>query len=173
MREKILVLGLVLALVAVMAMPLAVSAAGSDSGGTTVEGEMGDTYSIAIGTNPINLGTLSTTTAVQSSAFTITVTTNTTDTSVKIGVNGIDGKLSNGGTVLNEALQIKSTTLGQATYSNITSSKVDFVTSLNASSGSASADDVQIQQPAITNTNPAAGTYSETITFTATFAPSP
>ena len=95
MKNKILVLGLVLALVAVMVMPMAVSAANPTSGNTTVQGSIGVTYTINVPTTII-LGPFTTAQAYAATGKSITVSTND-PTQTTCGITVADSKTASKG----------------------------------------------------------------------------
>jgi hypothetical protein len=171
--RKILLLGVVLTLVVVLAVPMAASAA-TATDTCTVSGEVTATYTIEVVPDTVSLGQLSNSADATSASLTITVSTTDTGSGglhhVTVAVKGADGKLSAGGTILTPALQINSPTIGWSDQNIGTTDQAGSAEALDASSGSAQVTDVTIKQPAVTTPNPIpAGTYQETITFTATF----
>jgi hypothetical protein len=170
MKKKILGISMALVLIAVMALPMTVLAQSSDD--IEVTATASGSYSITInGASDVSVGTISKSAAAQSGVFTIAVTSADAEGGryAEISVTGVDGQLSGPATIAPN-LQIKSTVLGQGSYTNLSSSAVTFGTKLDCgATGSASATDVQIQQPVVTNTDLPPGSYGETLTFTATF----
>jgi hypothetical protein len=173
MGKRIFAIAIALAMLVVMAVPVGVSA---ETDTSNVTGSIGATYTIDAPTT-IALGTLSTSAPVSSASQSITATTNDTASGglhhVVIGVNGVDGKLALGGSgaALDPVLKIASTQIGW-TAQDLSASKVDgsVSTDLSATAGTKTFNDVVITQPQITTSSPASGSYSETITFTATFS---
>jgi hypothetical protein len=175
MKKRILGISMALVLISVMAIPMAVLADGPSSGNIDVTATASGSYSITIngGTN-VSVGALSKSGAAESTVFTVAVTTadSTGGRYAEISVAGTDGQLS-GPIVITPNLQIKSPSLGQTNYTDISGTPVNLPTKLDCSAtGSASATDVKIQQPTVTNANLPPGSYSESLTFTATFSAS-
>jgi VCBS repeat-containing protein len=157
----------VVSLLGVMVSPMQVLA-GTGTDSSNVSGTMETYYTLDVPAS-FSLGSISKTASATSSAQTITVTTNDASSpNVTIAVRGEDGQLENPSAKISPALQINSGGLGW-TNQAISSSNVSGSNSLTIVEGTASAT-FTLTQPIITNAGLIpAGTYSETLTFTATF----
>ena len=178
MKNKILVLGLVLALVAVMVMPMAVSAANPTSGNTTVQGSIGVTYTINVPTTII-LGPFTTAQAYAATGKSITVSTND-PTQTTCGITVADSKTASKGFLtlagaddaakeLTVALTVAGGDLGASYFPLSTDRTLKVSTTPIASANIA--DFAVSQTIASGDLTKAAGTYSLIMTFTATFSP--
>ena len=168
MKKRILILGMVLALVAAMAMPM-VALAGS-TGTTEVSGQIAWEYTI---TPPaaITLGTFNTAKDYEATGKSISVsTTDPTITMCGIKVKdtkGTDvGFLMNGAIKLTNPLQVMG---GALTYSPLTEERTLRIDSTPILDAGMSNFGVK-QTIASGDLTKAAGSYSLTLTFTATFS---
>lgn len=175
-KKKMLILAALVALAAALVVPMVVSGEYSDTGETTVSGNIGATYSV---TAPENFG-LGNFTAVQnytSGNKQITATTNDSDKST-VTITVSDSKTSTKGYLtlvgqddankqLTNPLDVKGGAV--INYTPLTSNQT-LASNVNLSSGSYSISDFSVQQTiSSADLLKTAGTYSITLTFTATF----
>ena len=146
-----------LALIAILAAPLAIFA--QDSADTTITGTVGAALTVTAPTT-INLPPLVPGTVVSSAPQSVTVTTNTagwTLTVVESGTNP-DGQMStSGGILLNNDMMVA---VGGGTPPSVQS-----VITLGGGSGSGTINSIVFSQQVAANAAP--GTYSIIVTFTA------
>jgi hypothetical protein len=169
-KKRILTLSIALTLLAVLVVPRAAFA--DVSGGTTVTGTVLAYYTL---TAPAGFSlTLNPAQATSSPGKTLSVATNDSGmTSVRINVKGTAGQTgmlkSSGGTSLSTALTLAGTGLTTQTLSD-TDLALIAAAVLGASGAEKvwSVSDLVITQPAFTAVP--AGSYTITITFTATFS---
>ena len=178
MSKKILALGLVLALAAVMVIPVAVSAA--TSGDTTVSGEVSAVLEVTA-PDAITLNSLigaSGDDTGSSSNGSVTCT-DANGYTLKINSNRADGKMASGGNELNGVLRVSTTltTSTGATVTNAALSDVTVTTTSNQTVGTTSAPGVSgsntfsVSVKQAKQSTAAAGTYSLTLTFTVSANP--
>jgi len=173
LKKKFLVMGIILAVVTAVAVPMAVMAANPGTGTSDVDGTLGTDYTITV-PGTITLPALSTTGDVESTpADTIIATTNDDlmdhVTISVVGTHSTEpGQLHDGATYLSPALKIKSAGDISAWMTAQDLSSAASSGSLALVTLSFTADDITIIQPQLTG-SPVAGTYTETIQFTATF----
>jgi hypothetical protein len=169
-KKRILTLSIALALLAVLVVPMA-TFADDASGGTTVTGNVLSYYTL---TAPPGFSlTLNPAQATSSQIKTLSVATNdNTMTSVGINVNGTSGqsgKLKSGGTSLSTALTLAGTGLTTRTLTDTNQVLIAAAgLSVAGSEKVWSVSDLVITQPAFDAVP--AGSYTITITFTATFS---
>ena len=168
MIKKILALVSVVVLLTALA-PIAVFAQTDD---TIVSGTLGSYYTITAPTS-VSLGTLDNTTVTSSAGQTLSVETNdatktTVDITVKDTSASFQGYLKSSSVALSSALQLSGT--GLSTIDPLTGSDQTLTSGATLSGTGVktwSVSDLVIAQPAFDMV--AAGTYTTTITFTATF----
>lgn len=176
MKKKILVLGIVLAMVLAVAVPMAVLAQ-SDTGTTDVEGDVGNTYTL---TPPIAQDFL-TFSQGDNSITTLTITASTND----IGISTVDievrdnnqssniGYMLTGGTdPLAAPFQVQGGDLGTGGWTNLPTVITTMLTLASGddiSGGTFSITDFGINQPIANLTAETVGTYTITLYFEATF----
>jgi hypothetical protein len=179
MKNKILALGLVLALEALMVIPMAVSAASSGTSPvgdtTTVQGNIGTVYTITVPTT-ITLGPFVAAAAYTDTGKSVSVSTNDTGVT-KCGITVKDAKTSSTGFLtlagaddaskeLTNALTVKGGTLGSYTSLALEQTLIASTTLIASANFSNFAVSQTIASGDLTKT---AGTYSLVMTFTATF----
>ena len=165
MNRKIMALSLVLALILVIVVPL--SAFASTLGTTQVQGALAATYTLSVPTDfsfsPFTIA------GGTKSGQTLTATVGGgSETKVTITAEDLTGNLGflkNGGTPLSTALHLQ---IG-ATDVTLSGSPQALVTDGPIVGGTWTTSLLTITQPAFSQV--AAGTYTTTITFTATFNP--
>lgn len=175
-NKRYITLAAVLALLAVLVMPMGALAA---DGVTVVSGATGTYYTIIV-PGAIDLPQLSVVGSVSSTLQTVKTETNDgTMTKVKVDAIGTDtvspgnlGRGNRGGTADNEVLSPvltgTSANLGWTANSALSSNVVG--TKQTLTSGKYTATDVVITQGTVTAPSPLlSGTYTAKITFTATF----
>ena len=176
MKKRILVLSMVLALVAAMVMPMAALAGNPATGETVVSGTLTYNYTL---TPPeaITLGPFIEATPYESANKTVSVSTND-GTITMCGITVKDAKTNTTGYLtlggvdetakkLTNALEVKG---GALTYSPLTSEKTLRVSTTSPVSAANMTDFAVKQTIASGDLTKTAGTYSLTMTFTATFS---
>jgi hypothetical protein len=171
MKKRILGVSMALVLIAVMALPMAVLAQESDTGDSTVTGDVGSYYTIVVPAT-IDFNTLSLS-GENSGEVVLSVATNDlTQTTVTItaqdAVNA--GVLTSGSNTLSTALRLQVT--GQPAVPFTNTDPITLITDASLSSNGdekiwGDASNLTFIQPAFTAV--AASDYTTTITFTATF----
>ncbi len=178
MKKKILVVGLVLALVIVLVMPMAALAGNPATDTTLVSGQIAWEYTI---TPPaaITLGTFNTVQDYEVTGKSISVST-TDPTVTQCGIKVKDTKTTTTGYLtLDGADAVDTTKLtnslkvmggGQSSYTPLTISEVS-LRAPNASLATANITDFAVKQTIEAgDLSKATGTYKLTMTFTATFS---
>jgi hypothetical protein len=170
--KRLLAIGVVLALVGVMAAPMAAMAAGNDTGNSTVTGDLTATYTVTAPAT-ISLGPFALIQQYQSGDTTITVSTtdpSSTECVIKVKDANEDlpnqGKMKNGADYLTNAIQVKGGEI--VSYDSLTTEKT--LDTITLASGSGSLANVSVAQTIDgADFAKAHGTYALTLVFTGTF----
>jgi hypothetical protein len=170
MGKRIFAIAMVLAMLVVMAVPVGVGA-GTDTDTTAVSGYVGSNYTITA-PDDIALGDFIAATTYACTGKTVSVSTTGTSTTVDITVQGShDGYLSLNGagvTALTNELQVSGGE--QVGLVDLTTSATDLVTDGALSGNAYSFNDFIASQTIVAgDLSKTAGSYSITLTFTATF----